>query len=91
MLSYPAGVPTSLVNSSQQWDFPNGWPPLNHMLIEGLRRTGHPLLEDTAFHLADKWLANNYLLYKETTQMFEKVMQTLPFSKIIKSLRSFTV
>lgn len=75
-MSYPAGVPTSLVNSSQQWDFPNGWAPLNHMLIQGLRRTGHPKMEDAAFHLADIWLKNNYLVYKKTSYMFEKVIQT---------------
>ena len=30
------GVATSLVKSGEQWDFPNAWPPLQHMLIEGL-------------------------------------------------------
>ena len=30
------GVPTSLVQSGQQWDFPNAWPPLQHVLVEGL-------------------------------------------------------
>lgn len=38
--SYPGGLPTSLaVNSNEQWDFPNGFGPLNHMVIEGLRKS----------------------------------------------------
>lgn len=35
--SYPAGVPTSMTNSTQQWDFPNAWPPLQYWIIEALR------------------------------------------------------
>lgn len=37
-LQYPGGIPTSLKESGQQWDYPNAWPPLQHMLIEGRRR-----------------------------------------------------
>lgn len=29
---YDGGVPTSLTDSGQQWDFPNGWPPLQVQL-----------------------------------------------------------
>ncbi|KHN71472.1 Trehalase [Toxocara canis] len=43
LLQFPAGVPTSVKKgTSQQWDYPNGWAPINHMLIEGLRKTGIP-------------------------------------------------
>lgn len=28
ILSFVGGVPTSMINSGQQWDYPNGWPPL---------------------------------------------------------------
>lgn len=34
-LQFPGGVPTSLRKSGQQWDYPNAWPPLQHMLIDG--------------------------------------------------------
>lgn len=34
-LQFPNGVPTSLKESGQQWDYPNAWPPLQHMLIDG--------------------------------------------------------
>ena len=29
------GVPTSMDDSGQQWDFPNAWPPLQHILVAG--------------------------------------------------------
>ena len=29
------GVPTSMMDSGQQWDFPNAWPPLQHILVAG--------------------------------------------------------
>ena len=35
---YSGGLPTSLVHSGQQWDFPNVWPPMEHMAIMGLHR-----------------------------------------------------
>ncbi|XP_034024381.1 trehalase isoform X2 [Thalassophryne amazonica] len=36
-LQFPNGVPTSLTDSGQQWDYPNAWPPLQHMLISGCK------------------------------------------------------
>ena len=32
------GVPTSLHDSEQQWDYPNAWPPLQHILVSGKSR-----------------------------------------------------
>ena len=40
--AYPGGVPTSLVKSGQQWDFPNCWPPIEHIMVQGLEATGLP-------------------------------------------------
>lgn len=28
--------------TNQQWDYPNGWAPINHMIIEGLRKSNNP-------------------------------------------------
>jgi len=28
VLDYPGGIPTSLLDSGEQWDFPNAWAPL---------------------------------------------------------------
>ena len=35
-----AGVLTTLQESGQQWDAPNGWPPLQWLTVMGLRRLG---------------------------------------------------
>src|SRR5205814_10503677 len=34
----PGGFATTLILSGQQWDAPNGWPPLEWLGIEGVRR-----------------------------------------------------
>jgi alpha,alpha-trehalase len=36
----PGGTCGSLTETGQQWDFPNVWPPLQHMLVEGLMTAG---------------------------------------------------
>lgn len=44
---YPGGIPTSLIKGTgQQWDFPNGWGPANHMVIEGMRKSGNPEVQE---------------------------------------------
>ncbi|VDM24130.1 unnamed protein product [Toxocara canis] len=78
---YPGGVPSSLtVGSNQQWDFPNGWSPLNHMIIEGLRKSDNAQMQEEAFRLAQKWVDGNYRVFKKTGHMWEKydVSGTVP-------------
>ncbi len=65
----PGGFVTTLIQSGQQWDAPNGWPPLQWMAIEGIRRYGRPELADSA---RDRWLALNRRVYKATGKMMEK-------------------
>lgn len=43
---------TSKQQTGQQWDAPNAWPPLQHMMIEGLAQTGCPSGLDLAKQLA---------------------------------------
>jgi alpha,alpha-trehalase len=65
----PGGFVTTLIASGQQWDAPNGWPPLQWLTMEGLRRYGHHDLVATA---RDRWLALNRRIYRETGKMTEK-------------------
>ena len=65
----PGGVTTSLYNSGQQWDAPNGWAPLQWMTIKGLRNYGYNALAQT---IEDRWLARNESVFKETGKMMEK-------------------
>lgn len=66
------GTPTSLFNSSQQWDFPNAWPPLQAFIIQGLDRTQQKLAQQVALEMAQVWLRSNYKGFAEKSMMFEK-------------------
>uniref|UniRef100_A0A3Q2DND3 Trehalase n=1 Tax=Cyprinodon variegatus TaxID=28743 RepID=A0A3Q2DND3_CYPVA len=72
-LDFPNGVPTSLRESGQQWDYPNAWPPLQHMLIEGLSKLSSEDAKNLASNLAQRWIKTNWLAYEKYKAMFEKV------------------
>ncbi len=63
------GFVTTLIPSGQQWDAPNGWPPLQWLAIEGVRGYGRGGLADTA---AARWLALINRTYRATGRMMEK-------------------
>ena len=65
----PGGFVTTLIMSGQQWDAPNGWPPLQWLAIEGLARYGHG---DLAREARSRWLALNRRIYATTGKMTEK-------------------
>ncbi len=65
----PGGVLTTLVASGEQWDAPNGWPPLQWMTIQGLRRYGHTALAD---RIAAGWQDLNERVYRNVFKMVEK-------------------
>lgn len=65
----PGGLLTTLIESGQQWDAPNGWAPLHWIAIEGLRNYGHHRLADL---IKTRWLATNIKVFKEQAKMIEK-------------------
>ncbi len=65
----PGGFVTTLIASGQQWDAPNGWPPLEWLSIEGVRRYGRGDVADLA---RERWLALNRRTYRSTGKMTEK-------------------
>jgi len=65
----PGGFVTTLIASGQQWDAPNGWPPLQWLTMEGVRRYGRAELADSA---RTRWLAVNRRTYETTGKMTEK-------------------
>ncbi|XXG77738.1 hypothetical protein AAC387_Pa08g1834 [Persea americana] len=71
-LLHDAGIATSLSNSGQQWDFPNGWAPLQHMIVEGLLKSGLREARTLAEDIAVRWIRTNYAAYKKTGAMHEK-------------------
>ena len=65
----PGAFVTTTFVTGQQWDAPNGWPPLEWVTIEGVRRYGRADLADMA---ASRWLALLQRTYRETGRMMEK-------------------
>lgn len=65
----PGGFVTTNFASGQQWDAPNGWPPLEWLTIEGVRRYGRADLADKA---ATRWLSLIQRTYRTTGRMMEK-------------------
>lgn len=63
------GFVTTMIRSGQQWDAPNGWPPLQWMTMEGVRRYGRADLAETA---RDRWLTLNRRTYAAAGKMTEK-------------------
>uniref|UniRef100_A0A6N2JX87 Trehalase n=1 Tax=Salix viminalis TaxID=40686 RepID=A0A6N2JX87_SALVM len=53
-------------------DFPNGWAPLQHMIVEGLLRSGVKEARSLAEDIAVRWIKTNYIGYKKTGAMHEK-------------------
>ncbi|NUQ23962.1 MAG: alpha,alpha-trehalase TreF [Saprospiraceae bacterium] len=65
----PGGLTTTLINTGEQWDAPNGWAPLQWMAIQGLRNYGFNELADK---IKNNWVALNVKVYKNTGKMVEK-------------------
>jgi len=65
----PGGLPTTLTNTTQQWDAPNGWAPLQWMNIQGLKNYGYNELAST---ITQRWIALNTEVYNQTGKLVEK-------------------
>ncbi|ACJ18068.1 trehalase [Coxiella burnetii] len=66
---YPGGLVTTLDESAQQWDKPNGWAPLHWIAIKGLLNYGY---ETEAKIINERWLALNRQVFQRTGKMMEK-------------------
>jgi alpha,alpha-trehalase len=63
------GFATSEFDSGEQWDGPNGWAPLEWMMIWGLDRCGQKNLAATA---AKRWIKLNIKAYRQSGKLMEK-------------------
>jgi alpha,alpha-trehalase len=70
----PGGLATSLVNSGQQWDAPNGWAPLQWIAVMGLRNYGYDALAE---EIATRWVGENIGLYESEAKLVEKYNVTV--------------
>ncbi len=67
--SLPGGVATTLMESGQQWDYPNGWAPLQWVTIKGLE---HYDQTDLAGTISSNWINVNRKVFDNTQKMMEK-------------------
>ena len=65
----PGGLVTTLVQSGQQWDSPNGWAPLQWTAIVGLRHYGYHKLAD---EIKQRWMATNEHVFERDRKLIEK-------------------
>lgn len=63
------GIVTSPLTTGQQWDAPNGWPPLQWMGISGLRQYSILPLAET---IACRWMSGINRVYAENGKLVEK-------------------
>jgi alpha,alpha-trehalase len=65
----PGGLVTTLTRSGEQWDFPNGWAPLQWMAVKGLTSYGH---HELAEEIARRWTQLNAGVFARTGRLLEK-------------------
>eukprot|EP00913_Durusdinium_trenchii_P009423 g8856.t1 len=61
-----------------RWDAPNAWPPLQHMLIEGLERLGSVAAKDLAQEMTERWLQSCQMAWEKSGFMYEKYNASKP-------------
>lgn len=65
----PGGFVTTLNNTGQQWDAPNGWAPLQWIAYQGLLNYK---LDRLAEQLRQRWMNINNRVYQQTGKLTEK-------------------
>ncbi|MCF0070475.1 alpha,alpha-trehalase TreA [Dyadobacter sp. CY261] len=63
------GLLTTMIRTGQQWDAPNGWPPLQWIVYKGLRNYN---FHRTANELSDEWLNLIEKEFRHSGRMLEK-------------------
>ena len=58
-----------MINTGEQWDYPNGWAPLQWITYKGLKNYGYAALADS---VARNWTDLNIRVFFETGKMMEK-------------------
>jgi alpha,alpha-trehalase len=63
------GIVTTPLVSGQQWDAPNGWPPLQWIGVSGLR---HYSISPLADSVACRWMVSVNRVYAQSSKLVEK-------------------
>jgi alpha,alpha-trehalase len=65
----PGGAVTTVVQTGQQWDAPNGWAPLQWISVMGWENYGYVAL---AKETANRWFRLNKKVFMQTGKLMEK-------------------
>ena len=65
----PGGISTTEHYSTEQWDRPNGWAPLQWMAAKGFENYG---FIELANQIRDRWLATVHAVYQREGKLVEK-------------------
>lgn len=66
------GLTTTLCKTDQQWDAPNGWPPLQYICVKGFLNYPDKEARNDADQIMAKWIMLNEKIFKATGKMMEK-------------------
>lgn len=69
VLLQPHGVATTIVQTGEQWDAPNGWAPHQWIAIRGLQNYQQ---EPLAALIAQRWVARNLQVFRDSGKLVEK-------------------
>lgn len=69
IMDHISGIPTSSIETGQQWDFPNVWAPYHDWLVEYLVESNK---SDEAYDVAKRFVQSVYCGWKKTTYIYEK-------------------
>ncbi|XP_017027471.1 trehalase isoform X1 [Drosophila kikkawai] len=70
--SFAGGVPNTLSNTGEQWDFPNVWAPMQYIVVEGLNNLNTPEAKNLSKSWAMRWVKSNFKAYSDDFHMYEK-------------------
>jgi alpha,alpha-trehalase len=65
----PGGIVATTLDTGQQWDWPNGWAPLQWIAVAGLTSYGQNQLAEA---IACRWMVNVARVYRSTGKLVEK-------------------
>ncbi|XP_076275764.1 trehalase-like isoform X1 [Rhynchophorus ferrugineus] len=75
---YLGGIPTSLDQSGEQWDFSNAWPPLQELVVLGLMKSENEEALQIAHLFGSRWISANIKGYNDSQIMYEKYDAVIP-------------
>jgi alpha,alpha-trehalase len=75
---YKGGMVTTTEETGQQWDAPNGWAPLQWIVVKGLMNYGY---HNEAAMISERWTKLNTAVYRISGKLLEKYNVIHPYLK----------